>query len=96
MQTLITKQFSQHITKKLDFSFKIKKQGIYIIEITARCKNWVQNWNKLFDDDDDLRIEINNNPFPKLKKRGLFNSPASWNGNKLKNLSKTNFYASLV
>ena len=81
MKFLINKQFNQYITKKLDYSFKIDQPDVYFIEITARCKNWSQNWKKLFDDD-DLRIEINGDVFPKLKKQGLFNAPASWSRSK--------------
>lgn len=81
------------IKKQYKRAFQVSKDGLYAIEITARCKNWWQNKLRLFDDD-DLRVEIDGIKFPKLypKKRRLFNGPADWNGNKLKNLSKTNIF----
>lgn len=85
--------YPEVIKKQHKHNFQISKDGIYIIEITARCKNWRQNKLKLFDDD-DLRVEIDGIKFPKFypKKRRLFNGPANWNGNKLKNLSKINIF----
>ncbi|MBU2530462.1 MAG: hypothetical protein KKD35_05425 [Elusimicrobia bacterium] len=86
MKPIIVDKYYKH-------TINVPSDGIYIIEITARAKNWWQNKLKLFDDD-DLRVEIDEIKFPKLypKKRGLFNSPASWNGNKLKNLRQTNLF----
>lgn len=81
------------VKKEYKHKFKIEKNGIYIIEISARAKNWRQNKLKLFDDD-DLRVEIDKIKFPKFysKKRGLWNGPANWNGNQLKNLKQTNLF----
>ena len=42
----------------------------------------------------DLTIKVDAKEFPKLNgKKGLFDSEVAWNGNNLKNLSKTNIFA---
>lgn len=68
----------------------IQKEGLYLIEIMASCKNWKQK----LGNDDDLTVKIDNTEFPKLNgKQGLLNSEVAWNGNNLKGLFKTNIFA---
>ncbi len=46
-----------------------------------------------FFQDDDLAVKIDGTEFPKLSgKKGLFDSEAAWNGNKLKNLPQINVF----
>lgn len=72
--------------------FEIEEDGIYLIEIIASAKNWLQNWKLLFDDD-DLAVKIDDLEFPKLNgKNGLMNGEAAWNGNNLKGLKKLNIF----
>lgn len=72
--------------------FEIEEDGLYLIEIIASAKNWLQNW-KLFFDDDDLAVKIDNWEFSKLNgKNGLMNGEAGWNGNNLKGLKKLNIF----
>lgn len=81
--------------KELKWSFQIKENGIYGIEITASAKSWWQNLLKLstFLKDDNLTLKIDDIPFPKKSgKRGLFDGEIAWNGNNLKGLKKTNFF----
>lgn len=84
--------FNRVINNQEVYSFEIPDSGLYLISVSAKCKNWLQNFKKLFNDD-DFAIEIDGFPFFEFKgKRKEFASPSSWNGNEIKNLSKTNFY----
>ncbi|MDO8592516.1 MAG: hypothetical protein Q7R92_01920 [bacterium] len=38
--------------------FTVETDGLYVITITARCKNWRQNLFKLRFGDDDLAVQI--------------------------------------
>lgn len=72
--------------KDQDFwNFSVNMDGLYLITITARCKNWLQNFRRRFNDD-DLAVQIDDFQFFELKgKRREFNSVGAWNGNELKN-----------
>src|SRR3989344_5132755 len=86
---------NKRIEKEFKYNFEIKNEGLYVIEISARAKSWLQNTLKLisFFKDDDLAVRIDDIEFPKLsRKRGLFDSEAAWNGNKLKNLRQINLF----
>lgn len=74
------------------FQFELARDGIYLISLTARCKNWLQNVRRRFNDD-DLAIELDNVPWYELKgKKKEFSSPASWNGNELRNTRKACYF----
>lgn len=71
------------------YGFDIPADGLYLITIIARCKNWWQNLLKLRFSDDDVAVQIDDFQFFELKgKKREFNSIGSWNGNELKNNSK--------
>lgn len=71
------------------FQFELARDGVYLTSITAKCKNWLQNARRRFNDD-DLAIELDSFPFYELQgKKKEFSSPASWNGNELRNTRKT-------
>lgn len=92
MKLIKREVFDRTIKDQEDYSFDIIDKGLYWVSISAKCKNWLQNYKKLFNDD-DLAIEIDGFPFFEFKgKRKEFSSPASFNGNELKNLTKTNFF----
>jgi len=85
------KEFNKKINKNFRYNFSILESGLYIIEISASCKSWWQNFIRLrsFFRDDDLAVKIDDRSFPKLDgRRGLFDGEAAWNGNNLKGLSK--------
>lgn len=87
--------FNKKISENFDHEFEIEEDGLYVIEIIASCKSWLQNLIKFtsFFKDDDLAIKIDNIEFSKLNgKRGLFDGEAAWNGNNLKGLKKTNIF----
>jgi len=63
---------------------KLKKEGIYGIEILASCKSWWQNFLKSFFKDDELSVKIDGISFPKKS--------VAWSGNNLKGLKKTNIF----
>lgn len=74
------------------YKFELSRDGLYLISLTAKCKNWLQNARRRFNDD-DLAIELDNFPFYELKgKKKEFSSPASWNGNDLRNTRKTCYF----
>jgi len=80
------------VEKKTEYDFDIVEDGLYFIEIIASAKNWLQNWKRLFDDD-DLAVKIDDIKFPKLNgKAGLLNGETAWNGNNLKGLKKINVF----
>ncbi len=83
------------VAENFNFPFGIDKDGLYALEITASAKGW---WNNLinlrfisFYSDDNLIVKLDNIEFSKLNgKKGLFDGEASWNGNDLNGLNKTN------
>lgn len=95
MQLILEEKSDKHIKKEFIYDFNIQEKGLYIIEISSRARNWLQNTLKLvsFFKDDDLAVKIDNIEFSKLNKRGgLFDGEAAWNGNKLSNLLQINIF----
>ena len=89
--------FNKAINKNFVYEFNVEEKSIYAIEISARCKSWLQNTGRLisFFKDDNLAIALNGLEFTKLSgKTGVFDGEAVWNGNKLKNLRQTNIFIS--
>lgn len=89
--------FNKAVDKNFVYEFSIGEKGVYAIEISARCKNWLQNTGRLisFFKDDNLAIVLNGLEFTKLSgKTDIFDGEAAWNGNKLKNLRQTNIFIS--
>jgi len=86
----ITSEIFGRVVKDQEvWNFNIGQDGIYIVSISARCKNWAQNFKHLFNDD-DLALQIDDYLFAEMKgKKREFSSPGSWNGNEIKNNSKT-------
>lgn len=81
------------IENNYEYGFDISEDGIYLIEIIASAKSWIQNLLKIKFGDDDLAVKIDNIEFSKLnKRRGLFDGEAAWNGNNLKGLLKTGVF----
>jgi len=91
MKKIIEKNFNKILNgKEFQWSFNIKSDGLYSIEIVASCKNWRQN---LSIQDDDLAIKIGRASFPhKKNSKKLFDGEAAWNGNNLKGLKKTGLF----
>ena len=95
MRLILEEKFNKRVKKEFVYTFDILEKGLYVIEISGRAKSWFQNTLKLisFFKDDDLAVKIDGREFPKLsEKKGLFDSEAAWNGNKLKNLSQVNVF----
>jgi len=95
MRSIREEKFNKDIKNEFVYDFDILEKGLYIIEISARAKNWLQNTLKFisFFQDDDLAVKIDDKEFPKLNgKRGLFDSETAWNGNKLSGLQQTNIF----
>lgn len=85
-------KFNKVIGKGFEVSFEVDKDGLYFLEISVRCKNWIQNWGRLFDDD-DLTISLDGRDLSGVTGRRAFEKPkAGWNGNQLKNLSQINVF----
>ena len=91
MQQILEAKLNKTIkAKELKWSFEIKEEGIYGIEITAVCESWQQNFLQSFFKDDDLTVKIDHWEFPKKSgRRGLFDGEVAWHGNNLKGLKKT-------
>ncbi|MEI6280676.1 MAG: transglycosylase SLT domain-containing protein [bacterium] len=88
MNLIKEEKINRPIDDQLIWNFNIPKNGVYIISISARCKNWLQNYKLLFNDD-DMAIQIDDYLFPEIKgKKREFTSPSSWNGNEIKGDSK--------
>ncbi|MDP3697824.1 MAG: transglycosylase SLT domain-containing protein [Candidatus Taylorbacteria bacterium] len=95
MQLKQEEKINKSISKEFQYDFNISEDGLYILEISARAKSWLQNTLKFtsFFQDDDLAVEIDNRKFPKLSgKRGFFDSEAAWNGNRLAGLQQINLF----
>ena len=91
MKKIIEEKLNQTLEgKEFKWSFTLEQAGFYAIEIVATCKSWRQNFPPK---DDDLAVKINGTSFPQKKNSSrLFDAEMSWNGNKLKGLSKTNLF----
>ncbi|MFA4975209.1 MAG: transglycosylase SLT domain-containing protein [Candidatus Paceibacterota bacterium] len=88
MKLIKQEKIDMQVDNQYIWSFDVPENGIYIISISARCKNWLQNYKRLFNDD-DLAIQIDDYLFAEIKgKKREFTSPGSWNGNKIKNNTK--------
>ena len=85
MNLITEEKLNKEITKSHNYDFEIAENGLYIIEITARPKNWLQNLIKFisFFQDDDLKVKIDNIEF---------DSKTAWNGNKLAGLQQINLF----
>ena len=70
------------------WNFDVPENGAYVILISASCKNWLQNYKHLFNDD-DLALQIDDYLFAEIKgKMREFASYGSWNGNEIKSETK--------
>ena len=86
--------FSDHKEKQLKeparINFSNKVKGIYLIQISARTKHEKQLGG---NDDEDLRVEIDNRKFPSLNNsQRYFDSPASFSGGATHGAAKTVFF----
>ncbi|EKD56541.1 MAG: hypothetical protein ACD_58C00151G0003 [uncultured bacterium] len=77
--TTINKQ--TNLSQSLVESFKVDKDGIYLIEVTARAKSWWQIFPYIHFRCDGLRVQIDSEIFIEKTSR--------WHGNNLKGLTKT-------
>lgn len=85
-------KFDKLIDGEFEHSFEAGKDGPFLLEISARCKNWLQNRGRLFDDD-DLTVSLDGRDLSGVEGRRAFERPkAGWNGNQLKNLSQINVF----
>lgn len=99
MRFTLEEKFNAAVKKELLYEFNISENGLYLVEVSARAKSWLQNTLKLisFFKDDDLAVKIDGREFPKISgKRGVFDSEAAWNGNKLKNLQQINVFVTYL
>lgn len=89
MTTLVkTENFNKVVTDQEKWDFGVSHDGLYIISISARCKNWSQNAQRLFSDD-DLAVQIDNYLFYEIRgKKREFSGAGNWNGNELKDEGK--------
>lgn len=95
MRLILEEKFNKRVKNEFIYDFDVLEKGLYVIEISGRAKSWLQNTLKRisFFKDDDLAVKIDGREFPKLSgERGLFDSEAAWNGNKLKDLSQINVF----
>lgn len=85
MYLLKEEKLNKPINYNFNYSFEIAETGLYVVEISARAKSWLQNLIKFisFFKDDDLGVKIDSIEF---------DSKAAWNGNQLKNLQKVNLF----
>jgi hypothetical protein len=92
MRLIKESKFNRVIGENFEQSFKVEKDSLYLLEISARCKNWLQNWGNLFDDD-DLSVYLDGRDLSGVRGRRAFEKPkAGWNGNQLKNLNQINVF----
>ena len=95
MHSILEGKFNKYIKDEFVYDFDIPETGLCVIEISSQAKGWLQNTLKFisFFQDDDLVVKIDNIEFYKLSgKRGLFDSEAAWNGNKLKGHPQINVF----
>src|SRR3989344_601115 len=95
MRSILEEKFNKYIKDEFVYDFDIPETGLCVIEISSQAKGWLQNTLKFisFFQDDDLVVKIDNIEFYKLSgKRGLFDSEAAWNGNKLKGHPQINVF----
>lgn len=91
LQKIQVENFNRIIRDQEKYDFNIDTDGIYLVIFSARCKNWLQNFRRLFNDD-DLALQIDDYLFAEIGgKKREFSSVGSWNGNELKNKIKDIF-----
>ncbi len=91
LQKILSENFEKIIKDQEKYNFNVDTDGVYLIFFSARCKNWLQNFKRLFNDD-DLALKIDDYLFAEIKgKKREFSSAGSWNGNELKNKIKEVF-----
>ena len=87
MQELLLKP--KKISKILSLPFDIGASGWYVLSVTARVRDEKQCGADATDDE-DLRVEIDGEKFPKLNNpQRYFDSPAAFSGGKSRNTLKT-------
>ena len=85
MKLIKQEKISTQINDQFVWGFTTTENRVYLVSISAKCKNWLQNYKRLFNDD-DLAIQIDDYLFAEIKgKKREFTSPGSWNGNETKN-----------
>ncbi len=91
LQKIQVENFNRIIRDQEKHDFNIDADGVYLILFAARCKNWLQNFRRLFNDD-DLALQIDDYLFAEIGgKKREFSSAGSWNGNELKGKTKDVF-----
>ena len=89
MKIIKNEKLNREVKDQEIWSFDLEQDGVYIISVSAKCKNWLQNFKHLFDDD-DLALQLDGYLFAEIKgKKHEFASSGSWNGNEIKNDVKT-------
>lgn len=92
MESVFYGKFNRKIKEEFSQELDIADEGLYIIEISARCRSEIQISPKETDDD-DLRIEIDGRRFAQFDNpTRYFDSPAAFSGGQLHNLKKTIFF----
>lgn len=95
IQKIFTKE--DKVTDGFQYEFTVAEDGLYMIEIIASAKSWLQNLLRVKFGDDNLTLTIDGIEFRKLNnKKGLFDGEVAWNGNNLKGLQKTNVFVLYV
>jgi len=90
MQELLLKP--KKISKILSLPFDIGASGWYVLSVTARVRDEKQCGADATDDE-DLRVEIDGEKFPKLNNpQRYFDSPAAFSGGQSRNTSKTVYF----
>lgn len=80
------------IKRSLSLPLNISESGWYLVSVSARVKSEKQRGENETDDE-DLRVEIDGQKFPKLDNpTGLLDSPAAFSGGRLHNLLKTIYF----
>lgn len=84
MNLVKEEKLNRTVEGHFEYNLEIE-EGLYVVEITARAKSWLQNLLKFvsFFKDDDLIVKIDSIEF---------DSKAAWNGNQLKGLQKINIF----
>ncbi len=84
MKLIKQEKINMQVDDQYVWNFDVPENGVYVISISARCKNWLQNYKLLFNDD-DLAVQVDDYLFAEIKgKKKEFASSGSWNGNKIK------------
>lgn len=88
LQKIQAENFNRIVGDQEKYDFNIDAGGVYLILFSARCKNWLQNFRRLFNDD-DLAVQIDDYLLAEIKgKKREFSNAGSWDGNELKNRVK--------